>query len=131
MNFLTMDPTGTRLVAAAGLSILTLLSGLWLSRLGKPYNTWVFNVHKLIAVATIVVIGISMFNLYRTLELQAFIGNALIVLSGLLLISLVVTGGLLSLNISPQISLRIHQAAPLLALAASTVALYMLIGNQA
>jgi hypothetical protein len=131
MNILTVGTTGTRLLAAATLSILTLLSGLWLSRLGKPYNSWAFNLHKLIAVAAIFVIGINVFNLCRTLELQAFIVPAFIVLSGLLLTSLVVTGGLLSLNISPQISLRIHQAAPLLALAASAATLYMLIGNQA
>ena len=111
-------------------TILTLLTGLWVSRLGKPYNTWVFYLHKLIAVAMIVVIGISVFNLYKTLEPQSILVLAVIAASGLLLISLVVTGGLLSLDISPQISLRIHQVFPFLALAASAVTLYMLVNNQ-
>jgi hypothetical protein len=130
MNLMTLDAIGTKIIAAAVLAVLTLLTGLWVSRLGKPYNTWVFNLHKLIAVAMIVVIGISVFNLYKTLEPQSILVLAVIAASGLLLISLVVTGGLLSLDISPQISLRIHQVFPLLALAASAVTLYMLVNNQ-
>jgi hypothetical protein len=39
----------------AGLLLLaTIPSGIWLSRKGKPYNTGIFTIHKLIAVAAVV-----------------------------------------------------------------------------
>ena len=49
--------------APGGLFILTLVFGFWVSRLGKPYNGVLFNVHKLIALGALVVTAIQMVNL--------------------------------------------------------------------
>ena len=41
--------TGQLQIAGAGIfALFIFLSGFWLSRLGKPYNGMVFNIHKLI-----------------------------------------------------------------------------------
>jgi hypothetical protein len=130
MNTITMNSTTTKLIAAGVLSIFTLLSGVWLSHSGKPYNTAIFTIHKLIAVATVVVIGMSIVNLYKLLDIRAFVVFLGIAISALFFLSLAVSGGLLSLNILPQVALRIHQVVPLLAVAASAMTLYLLVSRQ-
>jgi hypothetical protein len=123
-----MNTLTTKLIAAGLLFIFTLLSGLWLSHSGKPYNSGIFAIHKLIALATIIMIGISVFNLYKALDLQTFVVLVLIAASGLLFLALLITGGLLSLNISLSgIALKVHQVVPLLALVASAITISLLI----
>lgn len=126
-----MDTITTRLIAAGALFVLTLLSGLWLSHLGKPYNSGIFSIHKLIALATIVIIGMSVYNLYKGLDLQAFISVIVIALTGMIFLGLIVTGALLSLNIPlGGTALKIHQIAPLLALISSAITIYMLTSGK-
>jgi hypothetical protein len=123
-----MNTLTTKLIAAGLLFTFTLLSGLWLSHSGKPYNSGIFAIHKLIALATIMIIGISVFNLYKAVDLQTLVEIAVIATSGLLFLALVVTGSLLSLNISLSgIALKVHQLVPLLALVASTITISLLI----
>ena len=124
-----MNVSSSKLLLCGLLFLLTLLSGVLLSHSGKPYPTLIFNVHKLIAVGTVVVIGINVYRLYPTMSLPAFLGLAIIALTGVLFLALIVTGGLLSLNISlAGSSLKVHQVVPLLALAASALSLYLLAG---
>jgi hypothetical protein len=130
MNAITMSTTTTKLIAAGVLSIFTLLSGVWLSHSGKPYNSVIFTIHKLIAVATVVVIGMSIVNLYKSLDIRTFVVFLGIAISALFFLSLAVSGGLLSLDILPQVAMRIHQVVPLLAVAASAMTLYLLVNRQ-
>ena len=108
--------------------LLTLISGLWLSHLGKPYNVAFFNIHKLIALATVITIGINARHLFTVADQHAALATGLLVAAGLLFVALFATGALLSIgNLSPVLSLRVHQVAPLLALAASAAALILLV----
>ena len=131
-----METMTTRLVAAGVLFLITVLSGVWLSNSGRPLNSAIFTVHKLIAVATIVVIGISVYNLYRSLDLRTFIELTVIAATALLFLALTVTGGMLSLKellpgpVLPAAALRVHQVAPLLALVASAATVYLLAGAK-
>ena len=130
MSALMLEPTGIKLAAAAALSILTLLSGFWLSRTGKPYNTWFFNLHKLIAVAMIVLLVIGVFNLVQSVELQTVLVAVAMGMGALLFLALVISGAMLSLDVYPRISLKVHRIAPLLALAASAFTVFMLVGYR-
>lgn len=126
-----MNVQTTKLIAAGLLFVFTLLSGVWLSNSGKPYNSGIFTIHKLIALATIILIGMGFYNLYKALDLQSFIAIAVIAASGLVFLALFVTGALLSLNISLSgMALKLHQALPLLALAASTITIYLLVSGN-
>ncbi len=119
--------TTTRLIVSGALFLLTLLSGVWLSHSGKPYSTLIFTIHKLIALGTVIFIGISAFNLYKALGAQAFVELSVIVVTGLLFLALFVTGALLSIfDAPPGIVLKVHQVVPLLSLATSFLALYLL-----
>lgn len=127
-----MDTITTRLILAGALFVSTLLSGFWLSHSGKPYNSGIFSIHKLIALATIIIIGVSVYNLYKGLDLQVFIIVVVIALTGLIFLALIVTGGLLSLNVPlGGMALKIHQIAPLLGLVSSAITIYLLAHGKA
>ena len=118
--------------AIAGLLLLfTLASGVWLSHAGKPLNVVIFTIHKLIALATVIVIVVNVYHLYRAVDTRAPVELVVIAFTGLLFIALFITGALLSRsNALPVVILRIHQVAPLLALVCSTVTMYLLVGSK-
>lgn len=95
-----------------GLFILTLIFGFWLSRLGKPYNGLLFNVHKLIALGAVVVTTIQVVKLLRGMETQALV-VVLLVVAALCVIALFVSGALMSAGkLEYNLMLAIHHVAP-------------------
>ena len=111
------------------LFILTLAFGFWLSRSGKPYHTLLFNIHKLIALAAVVVTAIQTFNALKIGETQPILIVLLIVI-GVCAAALFVTGALMSANkATGRATLTIHRIAPLLAALAALGALYLLGGR--
>ncbi len=116
----------TKLAACGLLFLLTLGSGVWLSHFGKPYSMALITLHKLIALAAVVVIAVSVNDLYRTAAVRASLVPGAVVASGLLFVALFVTGALLSLDKPASEAVwRIHQAATLLALGSSSTAIYL------
>ena len=110
--------------------LLTLISGVVLSKMGRPLNSAVFGAHKIIAVGTIVLIGLNIRDLAQVVGLQA-VHPALIWGTGLLLLALVVSGSLLSFDkLVLPITLRVHQIVPLLALAFSALSIYFLANGR-
>lgn len=127
MNALTVSSSETKLLWSAGLFVMTLSSGIWLSQSGKPYASLIFNLHKMIAVVTIGYVLINSIKLFRSGEMST---NLLLVLiiSAILLLVLVATGGMLILEVElGGLPLKVHQITPLLAVASSLVALYLLL----
>jgi hypothetical protein len=126
-----MDTITTKLISAGLLLLFTILSGIWLSNSGKPFNSLIFSIHKLVAVGTVVFISITVYNLYKTLAPRTFVELSVITLSGLLFLALIVTGSLLSIKISlPAVILKIHQVAPLLATISSAITVYLMVSNR-
>ncbi len=127
-----MNTTATKLILAGLLFLFALLSGVWVGHSGKPINVVIFTIHKLIALTTVIVIAMSVYNLYKALDLRTFIELAVIVSTGLLFLALFITGALLSRNSPlPAAILRIHQVAPMLALVSSTITIYLLVSSKA
>lgn len=121
----------SRIVTCGLLFVFTLLSGMWLSHLGKPFNGMVFTIHKLIAVATVIIIARNVYQLYKVVDVQALVTPGTILITGLLFATLIVTGALLSLKISlPDAIHTIHQVTPWLALAATTMSIYLLASDR-
>jgi hypothetical protein len=121
------------------LLVLTLISGVILSNLGKPFNGLIFTVHKLIAVGTVIGLSVNVYHLSKAAELHTF-ALAMIATSGLLFLALIVSGGLLSVVDGGLLSLdkpllqavlRVHQVAPLLVVVSSTISIYLLISSEA
>ncbi len=128
-----METITTKLIAAGILFPLTLISGVIVSHSGRPLGIGLVTIHKLIAVGTIVLIGIAVNQLYKTVDGKLFIELSLMVISGILFLALITTGALLTREEMqlPELVLKVHQIAPLLALVSSTVSIYLLVrGNS-
>ena len=95
--------------------LLTLAFGFWLSRIGKPYNGILYNIHKLLALAVVIV---AVFEIRKTLQSEGTIPfyNVLIALTGVSIITLFATGALMSIGkLNYAVSLTIHKITPILA----------------
>ena len=118
-----------KFVTPGVLFILTLVFGFWLSHSGKPYHALIFNIHKLIALAAVVVTAIQTLNALRIGETQPILIGLVIVI-GLCAVALFVTGALMSAHkATGRATLTIHKVAPLLAVLAALGALYLLGGR--
>lgn len=52
-----MENLTVRIILAIGFFVLTLLSGIWLRRRGKPYNKLIFTIHKIMTLLTILFVA--------------------------------------------------------------------------
>ena len=126
-----METISTKLVAAGVLGVLTLISGVLLTKAGRPLNSFLFNLHKMIAVVAIGLIIMSAVQLYKAGETKAVMELGLILLAGILFSGLVATGGMLSFEREwPSVVLKIHQVFPLLSLGISALSVFLLIRSQ-
>jgi hypothetical protein len=127
-----MNISVTRIIICGLLFLLTLASGVWVSHSGKPINVVIFTIHKLIALATVIVVATTVYNVHRAMPVREVIELATIAVTALLFIALFITGALLSRNSPmPAAVLKIHQVAPLLALVSSTITTYLLVSSKA
>jgi hypothetical protein len=85
----------TKLVLSGIGFLLILVSGIWLSKLGKPYGTLVFNMHKLVAMGFIVLTFITSRNMFKEINISSFMW-ILIVLAAISVITILLSGGILS-----------------------------------
>ena len=126
-----MNTIVSRPVIAGLLLLFTLISGVWLSNSGKPLRVAIITIHKLIALATVIVTAAYVYHLYRAVDIQTLVELAVIAVTGLLFIVLFISGALLSLGKPlPGAILRVHQVAPLLALAFSALTIYLLVSSK-
>jgi hypothetical protein len=91
---------------------LTVIFGVWLSRLKKPYQQVVFTIHKLLALAAVVLVGLGFRNWFNSRAVQPE-GILQMVLFAILTIILFASGALLSLDKLDYKLLRLlHRIAP-------------------
>ena len=123
-----MDSFTIRLIAAGILFLLTLISGLILHGSGRPFSIGLITIHKLIAVGTIVLVGMAASQLYKTIDEKIFFEVIFMAISGVLFLTLIATGALLTREEMqlPDLVLKVHQIAPGLALVASSITVYLL-----
>ncbi len=94
---------------------LTVGTGIWLSRLGRPLNGVLFTVHKLIALGAVIAAALPLASNLRSAPAPA-LALVLIVAGGLGSVALFATGALLSLNPSSTIGPVhwVHRIAPVI-----------------
>lgn len=106
--------------------LFIIVSGLWLSRSGKPYSTLILTVHKLIGLGA----GIFLImTVYRTQQKNSFssVGIIAISITVLVFIGLVVTGGLISTEKEmPGFVEKIHTYLPYLTVLSTATMIYLL-----
>jgi hypothetical protein len=120
-----------RWIAAGAFYVVILASGFWLARTGKPYGGIVFNLHKLVSLAGIVALGITIYRTGRAGALGA-IEWTVAIAAGAFFLGTMVTGGLLSLPIDlpmPAVVGRLHRVTPYLTALSTAAGLYLLRGR--
>lgn len=116
-----------KLIVAGGLFSLTIFTGVIVTKLGKPYNTGFFTIHKLIALAFVVLLGFVVRGLLSDVGSNTLI-IVLLVVSVLLLIGLFVTGALLSAgDKGHKLLATIHAIVPVLAGISAASAIWLLL----
>lgn len=103
---------------------LTLVFGFGLSHAGKPYNGLLFNIHKLMALAGVVFLGVQF---SKTLHVPNGLAIALLIFSALCVIALFVSGALMSAGkLEYSLMLTLHRIAPGALAICCALALYFL-----
>jgi hypothetical protein len=122
-----MNPDLSRILIFGGSVLVTLVTGLWLSKTGRPVNAAIFNVHKLVALGAVIFLALRVYPVLKTAG-PAWLGGPLAFLpGGVLVAALFATGALLGQpEPPPTFILRIHQAGVLLVIVAAVLALNLL-----
>ena len=125
-----MSTTQVRVVGAGLAFLLIFLSGIWLSRSGKPFSTALITIHKLVGLATGVFLGVTVYQVHQVVPL-GLLEIAAIVVTVLFFVGTVATGGLLSIDKPmPAVILKLHQIVPVLALLSTAGTLYLLLSGK-
>jgi hypothetical protein len=113
----------------AGLFFLFIfLSGIWLSRTGRPLNVGISTAHKLISLAGGIFLLVTIYQRSRAVPLNTLEWIAIVV-TGLCFLGTVASGGFLSSEKPmPVAVLRVHQVLPVLTALSSGVTLYLILG---
>ncbi len=118
-------------VVGAGLFFLFIfLTGYRMSRSGKPYSVVVLAIHKLISLAAVVLLVITLYQMNQAAGLSAaeLIAG---VITGLFLLGTMATGGLLSTaKPMPAIVHTLHKITPFLTVLSNAVTLYLLLSRK-
>jgi hypothetical protein len=103
------------------------VSGLWLSRLGRPFNMILLTVHKLISLAAIILLGFTVYRVTWEGPLGA-LDWIVVSITGLFFLGTIATGALLSGDKPmPAVVLTLHRVTPFLTVISTAVALVLLL----
>jgi FtsH-binding integral membrane protein len=125
-----MKPIDTRLLTAGILFILTIASGIWVSRAGRPLNAAVLTVHKLISLATVILLVTVIMGMSKGIPMTGAV-IAAIAITAVFFLGLFATGVILSFDKPVNHIIKIiHAALPLLAAALVFVSVYLLTARK-
>jgi len=117
----------SKLIISGILFFFLLVSGMWLSLLGRPLNMILFNVHKIIAIAVIVVLAFFILKLIKNMNLQP-LELWFLVLSGIFLILAFASGAILSFEgLVNNFTRMVHKLMPYLAVVSMTITVLLLL----
>lgn len=107
-------------------------SGFWLSRTGKPHNALMLNLHKLISLAAVVLLFLTVSQVWRAEpEVSGLLAASAAV--GVFFLATIVTGGLVSaMQSPPPVVSALHKYLPYATLLATAAVLFLLfaVGRQ-
>jgi hypothetical protein len=122
-----MNTVLPKIISIGLLFLLIFLSGFWLSRMDRPYPIIIFTLHKLIALGSVIFLGMMVYKIHQTAPLHST-QVAVVGVTILCLVAAIITGGLLSVEKDiPRIVLQLHQVIPYLTVLSVGVTLYLVL----
>lgn len=105
--------------------LFIILSGVWLSRTGRPLSVLILTLHKLISLGAVIFLIITVYRIHQAAPLNP-LQLGISVLTLLFFIALFATGGLLSTTKTmPAVVLKIHQIMHFLVVLSTSATLYL------
>lgn len=124
-----MNLTG-KLILSGVLTILIIGTGIWVSSLGRPINTRVLTVHKLVAIAFSVLTTVVVIGLLKTSQIQS-VSLIFLIIAGIAVIVLFATGAILSFEKpASKIILIVHAFTPIITIVSFSAAFFLLIKGK-
>jgi hypothetical protein len=116
-----------RIIVLGLLFLCIFISGFRLDRKRKPYGIFLFTFHKLIALAALVLVAVTVYQMNQLAPLDSMETLAALA-TAVLFIGTIATGGLASIDrLLPAAVLLLHKLLPYLTVLVSAGTLYLLI----
>ncbi len=116
-----------KFVIAGLLFIFVIVSGVWLSRTGRPLNGLILAVHKLISLGAAAYLAVTIFRIHQGAPLTSLEMTASLI-TLIFFVAMIATGGILSAAKSaPDVIHRVHQFMPYMVMLSSAASLYLLL----
>jgi len=126
-----MEMNIIKLMILPGYLFLIILGfGLWVSKVGKPYNNVLFNLHKLIALGAVILTAVRIFKLdpFITFPNLAIL---LIALAVLCVIGMFASGAVMSIKDEvPRAALLVHRILPAIIFIFISISIYIIVLEQ-
>jgi hypothetical protein len=107
--------------------VLTFAFGIWLRKLGKPYNVVVFTFHKILALLTLIFTGLAIIKLNQDIDVRT-VELLIILATGFLFLTSFVSGALLSIGKPAHDSMKIaHKISSILTPILAGIVIYLLL----
>lgn len=126
---LNMNALTSKIIGTGVLFLFVFLSGVWLSNSGRPINTIILTIHKLIALGTLIFIGVTIYQVNQAAQLSTA-AIAVTVITGIFFVATIIAGGLLSLDEPVSAMSIVHKVGPFLTVASTIVTVYLLANPQ-
>jgi hypothetical protein len=121
-----MELTPSLIAVIAIALIVVFLLGFRLTRSGRPYSVLILTVHKLAALAVLVILALLVVRAARTAPLDAVVWIASMA-GAVFFLAAIISGGLLSTDKTlPPVVKALHRVSPFLAVLAGAAILYLL-----
>lgn len=112
------------------LFLLVILSGIFLSKNGRPLNSTIFTIHKIVSITAIIYCSIFIVNSLKVVNLNHQI-TVCIILSTLFVVLEIVTGAILCFETTINSTLKIlHKIMPALIFIFVGITLYLLASTE-
>ncbi len=121
-----MSHIATKVAGAVVLFLVVIVSGLWLGKSSNPLNVAVLTVHKLVAVAVLVILAVTC---YRMNEVSALgtLTTAVVAMTVIVFLGAIASGGFLSTGKEmPSVVLIVHRATSALSVLSTGMLMFLL-----
>jgi hypothetical protein len=109
-----MNTVTTRMIAIGVLYVLMILTGIFLTKKGKPYHPLAVNLHKFITLAMLVLAVIQVISMFKANSISGLVWVAVILAAVLFLIEMI-SGGILSASkVEKPLVAKSHKIVPVL-----------------
>lgn len=109
--------------------LVTVTFGFWLSKIGRPYNTILFNIHKLIALGTVILTSVQVYKSLKVMEPQSLLIISIVIVM-VCVVALFASGAFLSIgNVKYETVKLIHNIAPVIVVLAMGSVIYLFSGR--